>query len=81
MSLIVEVSVGSHLHANRRRLVASMVLHNVSDLAKISNYTGYIEEENNDNLGIKGFHTEISVKDHERHQSVWELIKTALEKV
>ena len=58
-----------------------MVLHNVSDLAKISNYTGYVEEESNPGLNIKGFHKEIQIKDYERHQSVWKLIRAAIDKV
>lgn len=81
MSLIVEVYVGNHRNAAHRKLVANMVLHNVSNLADISNYIGFISEGENKGLGIQELKQEIQVHRHKRNQSVWELIKTALEKV
>lgn len=81
MSLIVEVYVGSHLNVERRKMVASAVLHNVSDLADISNYVGVIEEDENVALNIKKLKQPLDIKNYERNQSVWNLIRKMLEKI
>ncbi len=75
MSLIVEVYVGNHRNEKHRKLVASGVLHNVSNLADVSNYVGIIEEEDNRDLGITGFKKGLNIKNHNRNQSVWPLVK------
>lgn len=80
MSLIVEVYVGSHRNAEHRKLVASSVIHNISDLADISNYSGVVEEKSAPVLGISPFVKEVKIAGHQRHQSVWALVKKIAER-
>lgn len=75
MSLTVEVYVGSHLNKDRRKLVAEGVLHNVSDLADISDYEGVLIEHGEPRLNIPKTKQEISINNYSRKQSVWELVK------
>ena len=74
MSLIVEVYVGSYSNRNRRKLVAEGVLHNVTDLADISDYEGAITEFGNKNLNIPVTMFKTRVTNHHRKQSVWKLV-------
>lgn len=79
MSLIVEVYVGSHLNKERRILVSEGVLHNISNLADISDYEGVIIEAGKDSLNIPPLTKEISIQGHDRNQSVWKLISKMAE--
>lgn len=76
MSLIVEVYVGSHLNKDRRKLVAEGVLHNVSNLADVSDYHGVLREFGNENMNIPPLKKDLIILEHKRNQSVWALIKT-----
>lgn len=71
MSLMIEVYVGGHSH---RKIVARGVLHNVSDLADVSNYVGMIEEFGNDALNIPPTKQNVKITEHPRRSSVWDLI-------
>lgn len=75
MSLVVEVYVGSHLDKNRRKLVAEAVLHNISDLADISDYQGTIIEYEAPHLDIQFSKKDLTICEHPRKSSVWSLIK------
>jgi len=74
MSLIVEVYVGSHLNKDRRTLVAEGVLHNVSDLADVSDYEGTLIEYGASHLDIPYSKDTIKIKNYGRKKSVWHLV-------
>jgi len=71
MSLWVEVYVGSK---SNRKLVASSVAHNVSNLASTSDYTFTNTEFGAEHLGIPPSESKGSVKGHNRLSSVWSLV-------
>jgi len=75
MSLVVEVYVSSSLNKQNRKLVAEGVLHNISDLADISNYEGVIIEYGEPRLGIQSSKKELTINEHLRRSSVWSLVK------
>jgi pyruvate formate-lyase activating enzyme-like uncharacterized protein len=81
MSLIVEVYVGSHLNKENRKLVAEAVVHNVSDLASVSDYEGARIEYGYPLLGIEKTKELLSIKDHVRNQSVWALVRKMVAKL
>lgn len=80
MSLIVEVYVGSHLNKERRKLVATSVIHNVSNLADVSNYEGAVQEIGAEHLQIPPSNKFIVISSHKRAQSVWSLVKKIAER-
>ena len=81
MTLIVEVYVGSVFNKDKRKMIAEGVVHNISNLADISNYEGILKEYGASKLGIEPSVKEIQIKNHNRNQSVWALVKKMLEGV
>lgn len=79
MSLIVEVYVGSHLSKEHRKLVATGVVHNISNLADISNYEGVVQEVSSASLRIPAMSKPLKIVNHNRQQSVWSLVQKIVE--
>lgn len=75
MSLIVEVFVGSHVNDQNRRMVGRAFVHNVSDLADVSDYEGEISEMGATHLGILPSTDGIKIEQYNRRQSVWTLVR------
>jgi len=71
MSLWVEVYVGSK---DNRKLVASSVAHNVSNLADTSDYVFTNTEFGAEHLGIPPSEAKGTIKGHNRLSSVWALV-------
>ena len=71
MSLWIEVYVGSK---HNRKLVASSVAHNVSNLADTSDYTFTNTEFGAAHLGIPPSEAKGTVNGHNRLSSVWSLV-------
>jgi hypothetical protein len=72
VSLYIEVYVGSR---ERRKLVATTHLWNVSDLADVSDYEFISEEYGAPALNIPANTLESEIKQHKRKQSVWALVE------
>jgi len=71
MSLWIEVYVGSK---DNRKLIASSVAHNVSNLADTSDYTYTNTELGAPHLGIPLSETKGKITGHNRLTSVWSLV-------
>lgn len=78
MSLFVEVWVGRNGDDRYRKKLGEIVLHNVSDLADISDYEGYIEEYGSNLLNISDYFEEVKIDNYPRKQSVWNLVRKVL---
>ena len=71
MSLWIEVYVG---RKDNRKLIASSVAHNVSNLADTSDYIFTNTEFGATHLDISPSETKGTVKGHNRLSSVWSLV-------
>ena len=61
-----------------RRTIAAMHISNESDLAPRSDYRVDIYEGDNPLAGTGARSATVAVRDHDRHQSVWQLIAAAI---
>lgn len=75
MSLIVEVYVGNVKDRTKRKLIATSIAHNRSNLADVSDYTGFTEELGEPLLNIPRSHRDFKIEGHNRNSSVWSLVK------
>jgi hypothetical protein len=71
MSLWIEVYVGSK---DNRKLIASSVAHNVSNLADTSDYIFTNTEYGAEHLGIPPSEAKGNIEGHNRLSSVWSLV-------
>jgi hypothetical protein len=61
-----------------RRTIGSMIIGNISDLAEISDYAVRVMEDANPLTGALPRDLRFILREHQRHQSVWALIKKAI---
>jgi hypothetical protein len=78
IKVTVEILPGGY--ADYRRTVGVMHIANISDLAPTSDYRVDITETDNPLAGTKARACIVHIRDHDRNQSVWALIASALEK-
>jgi hypothetical protein len=76
IQVTVEILPGGY--ADGRRTIGHMYIANISDLARRSNYRVDITEGDNPLTGMKARTRSVYVRNHDRAQSVWSLIATAI---
>lgn len=61
-----------------RRTIGTMHISNLSDLAPQSDYEAVVREGDNPLTGVRHRSCTVVVRDHDRHQSVWQLVAAVI---
>lgn len=78
MTLSVEISIVGTDEEGRptKRLIGGALVHNLSNLADVSDYQAMVVEQGSQETGLGDFRQDgLVIKDHKRRQSVWELVR------